>query len=206
MVKHIINGVQYEENSYGMWRQLDPKPFDYDTEYLNKQSTNEAMCWLRCGFLASAISPHVLKNMTAVELGPGRGVFFDHFAKFVKRLEGYDVSESKYKTINKEELVSISWDLLLAYDVLEHFEDINDLWDIKFRWGVFSLPRRPERVDKNWRHLKPDEHIWHINEKEFASWANDNGYEVMAFSHVEDLIRKSCSPNIMSFVIRRKDV
>jgi hypothetical protein len=202
-----INGYNYELNSYGMMRQLNPKKFDYSKKYLDKQSTNENMSWLRIGYLSNVISYECLRDSKVIELGPGTGMFFDILQPYVRTIDGYDIVESKYSTVTLEDVRSTKWDLLCAFDVLEHFEEIDDLWKIDFKWGYFSMPCPPTSgITATWKHLKPNEHIWHIKPTSFKFWAEDHGYSVVASGSPEDLIRNRWDEkerNINSFIIKR---
>lgn len=203
-----VNGYKYEVNSYGMLKQLNPKKFDYSKAYLDKQSTTRNMSWLRIGYLLGVVSFDYLTKATVLELGPGSGMFFDTLKPHVANIEGHDVAKSEYSTVSLEYIQSNKWDLLCAFDVLEHFEEIDDLWKIDFEYGYFSMPCPPANGINNWRHLKPNEHIWHIPSESFKKWANDHKYEVLLNGQPEDLIRRRWDQkkaNINSFIIKKHE-
>src|SRR5205823_4697203 len=107
---------------------------------------------------------------------------------------------------SKAEAHTTQWDLLCAFDVLEHFEEIDELWRHSFTWGYFSLPAPPSTgVSESWRHFKPHEHLWYITQRQFMEWTTAHEYEVVASGTPEDCIRTRWDPdeaNINTFLIR----
>jgi hypothetical protein len=100
--------------------------------------------------------------------------------------------------------------MVVLSDVLEHFNDIDDLFTMKWRYAFISYPETPKVETweqlKGWRHFKPDEHIWCLNKEGMRRWMYDHGSTVIATSHFEDSIRKRWDdqiPNITSFLIER---
>ena len=59
----------------------------------------------------------------------------------------------------------------------------------------------------NWYHRKPNEHLWHFNDKSLTRFFEENGYENIYLGNVEDTIRKNnnCSekPNILSAIFKK---
>ena len=41
-----------------------------------------------------------------------------------------------------------------------------------------------------WKHRRPDEHLWHFNEKSIVNFFNESNFELVKVSNVEDVIRK----------------
>lgn len=206
-----IGGFQYERTSLGMLRQVAPAPFVYDASYLQRQSTTPEMSYLRLGYLLAQIPYDRLRSCQVLELGPGKGVFFEILKPHVRVLEGHDAAaESVYNTICWEDATAREWDLVVAFDVLEHFPDIDVLWQLPFEYGLFSIPSPPAGgVHAAWRHFKPNEHLWHITASQFALWVAAHGYSTVASGCPEDCIRNRWNPgesNINSFVIQRNPV
>jgi hypothetical protein len=203
-----IDGVELTYNEYGMIKQKNPAPFDYSKPYLEQQSTNLEMSYLRLGYLLSTVPYENLKKASALELGPGTGNFFEVVKNHVKSIDGFDIADSKYSTVSLKEAQSRKWDIVFGFDVLEHFHDIDDLWKIDFTYGYFSSPCPPVKgIFKEWRHWKPNEHIYHITMQQFVNWVADHDYELLGYGHPEDLLRKRWDEkqaNINSFVIMKK--
>ena len=195
---------QFERDAYGFWRQIDPKPFNYDLAYKARQSTNQAMDWLRLGWLASHISIQTLKTFNVVDIGSGNGSFVREAAKVFKRVVPYDLAG---ESISEQELLDTTWDLISMADVLEHYHNIDDLWNLRFKYAFISFPETPEGQDlTNWRHYKPDEHVYMLNAASFALWVQRWECQVVAAGCPEDLLRtrwNPAKPNISTFLIRR---
>ncbi len=203
-----VGDIQFDVTPLGMLRQRDPGAFRYDPDYLQRQSTTAEMSYLRLGYLMAQISYDELRTYDVLELGPGAGVFFDVLKPHVRSMAGHDaVSESDYCTLGWNESTHQPWDLVCGFDVLEHFADIDSLWQLDFRWGFFSLPAPPRGgVIATWRHFKPDEHIWYVTAEQFEQWAALHGYRLEAAGCPEDCIRRrwdDSQNNINSFLIRR---
>ena len=203
-----IGDTEFAVTGFGMLRQLHPRPFTYDRIYLDNQSTNLEMSYLRLGYLLAHVPYDQLRASRVLELGPGRGVFFDVLKSHVEQMRGYDVvQESPYATIPWSQAAECEWDLVCGFDVLEHFEDIDRLWELDFQWGYFSIPAPPAQgVHPRWRHFKPDEHLWHITAEQFEQWASAHGYRLIAVGCPEDCLRArwdKSAVNIQSFIIQR---
>lgn len=200
----VPQDMPFMRDSYGFLKQQNPQPFDYTLAYKARQSTNPAMSWLRLGWLASHISVPVLKTFNAVDIGAGNLTFVKEAAKVFRRVVPFDLAG---ESISKEELYDTEWDILVLSDVLEHYEDIDDLWKLKFRYALISFPETPENMDlRTWRHYKPNEHIYMLNAGSFSSWVSRWDGLVVAAGCPEDLLRKRWHPdkvNISTFLIRR---
>jgi hypothetical protein len=204
----VIGGHRYLRTPYGL-KQLDVQKIVYDPAYIATGSrTTPAMCELRLAFLREGIADADLATWSVLELGPGNGCFFRFLAPQVAHIDGYDVAQTSYSTIP-----SLAgrphYQLVCGFDVLEHFEDIDELWQLDFTYGLFSLPCPPRAgVDAGWRHFKPHEHLWHITPAEFTAWMRDHGYEVLRMGSPEDALRTRWDPdqvNIASFVVKRSE-
>ena len=204
----VKNGVAtYAKGAYGFWRQIDPKPFQYTMEYKGKQSTNLQMVWLRLGWLSSHIPHEKLRAFKVVDIGSGNGTFVKEArkAKVFASIAPYDLTG---ETIDDVRLYSESWDLVVMSDVLEHYEYIDDLWLLNFKYALISFPEAPGGIPlEEWRHYKPDEHIYCLNAKGFAEWVQDNKSCVIAKGCPEDMLRKrwdSKKVNITTVLIKKK--
>lgn len=184
-----------KDEKYNFWKQTDPEQFNYDEKYKKQQSTTKEMSYLRLGYLLSCLNDNEIKNIKnwkMCDVGSGNGIFKKVCKGFFKYASEYDLSGD---TISKQELEETEWDIIFLTDVLEHFYDINDLFKIKFNYLFLSFPETP-KVDsldelKNWKHFKPNEHIWCLNFLGIEKWLNKNGYSVLQSGNPEDLIRKS---------------
>lgn len=197
--------MKYSVDNLGIVHQCDAKPFVYDLTYLNKQSTNPEMSYLRLTTFYHALNTCAtrLKGCSALELGPGTGVFFEIAKKHFKTVDGYDVAQSDYSTVSVENLKRDKWDILFAFDVLEHLNNPEDLLKIDFTFGMITIPDLPYGIvietDYGWdvdldklscyKHFKPDEHLHYFSRESLMRWLKLNNCRVLHVSHVEDLIR-----------------
>ena len=178
-----MNGeIRFEKDDYGFWHQMNPEKFQYTEDYKKIQKTTVEMSWLRLGFLFSVISPTIAKKFVACDVGSGNGCFAKEASRFFEKgIRQYDLSG---ESISREELIKTHWDIIFLTDVLEHFESIDDLFDISFDYGFFSFPETPKVDDwkqlVNWRHFRPNEHIWCLYADGMKQWVEAHGYEVIS--------------------------
>ena len=198
----------FEKIQYDFWKQKDPQPFEYTVDYKLKQSTNIEMSYLRLGWISNFLSIPQMKSMNVVDIGCGNRCFLNCVTNSFKNVYGYDVAG---ESISKHDLYTLEWDLIVLSDVLEHFEDINDLFKMKWKYAFISYPETPvtdsiEELSK-WKHFKPDEHLWCLNEEGMKAWLGNNNCNVLGISNFEDIIRSRWDetlPNITSFFIENK--
>jgi hypothetical protein len=194
------------KGDYDFWRQVDPKPFNYDVSYKESQGTTVAMSWLRLGVLLNSLGVDInkLKDWWVCDVGSGNGKFAKEASKVFGNVREYDLSGD---TISEDELYSRNWDVIFLTDVLEHYSNIEDLFKIKFNYLFLSFPETPAVNDFSelcgWRHYKPDEHIWMLNKNGIVQWLHDHRKEVIYTGNPEDAIRKSpYNVNISTVICR----
>ncbi len=197
--------INYLKDKYGFWKQQNPAPIVYDTNYKSIQKTTVEMSWLRLGFLLSALKepPTTLANWQVCDIGSGNGIFAREAANVFPHIKEYDLSGD---TISEEELHTAKWDLIVLTDVLEHFTDINDLYRLQFKYMLLSFPETPvvttQEELQTWRHYRPNEHIYCLHADGVAKWLQENGYTVLACNNIEDAIRKAPYPvNITTMLV-----
>ena len=198
--------IIYERTEHGFWRQVNPEPFVYDEAYKARQGTNEAMSYLRLGWLAAQLGKSMC-DMRVVDVGCGNGCFVRCAAPFFKSVCGYDVAG---QSISRNELLETEWDLVICTDVLEHMLDMGELFWIHWRFAFISFPETPMVKNweelRGWRHFKPNEHVWCLNMDGMKEWLNDHECIVVGSGHFEDCIRTRWNPekpNISSILVRR---
>jgi hypothetical protein len=202
------NAQFVREDKYGFWRQLDNEPFEYSVEYKQSQSTNTDMSYLRVGWIAAHFPYPVLKKMKVVDIGSGNGTFVQVGESVFGSCVGFDLSG---ESITKKKLDTTEWDLVVLSDVLEHFDDIEDLFKLKWNHAFISFPETPKVADSSelvgWRHFKPNEHLWCLNLAGIQKWFSDHGCRYIDSGNVEDIIRRRWDeklPNISSILVSRK--
>jgi hypothetical protein len=199
---------EYEIDNSGFLHQKGHHKYEYTVEYRKKQSTNEAMSYLRLGWLSASLSYEEMKSMKMVDIGCGSGEFVKHCQGKFSYACGYDVVGD---SISEEELTETEWDVIYLSDVLEHYENVEDLFKLKWKYAVISFPETPKVEDfnelKTWRHYKPNEHLYYMNIDTFENWISDkDDCWVYKRGHFEDLIRArwdESKPNIATFLLAR---
>jgi 2-polyprenyl-3-methyl-5-hydroxy-6-metoxy-1,4-benzoquinol methylase len=194
--------IEYKKDRYGFLKQIDPEPFKYDEEYNSKQSTNSYMSWLRLGWLSAFIPYDELKTFKVVDVGAGNRTFVNVAKKVFKEIVPYDLSG---ESISEGHLYNTEWDLVVCSDVLEHYENIDTFWSLKFKYALISYPEEPTNINiKIWRHYKPNEHTYILNSKSFNKWVDLHGAVVVGSGCPEDMIRTRWADavNISTFLIK----
>jgi len=199
----------YIIDQYGFIKQVDHHDFEYSIEYKEKQSTNLQMSFLRLGWLAAHFDYAHLKSFKMVDVGCGSGVFAKFSQDVFRRVYCYDVVGA---SISAEILYGEQWDLVVLSDVLEHFQDIDRLFDMHWRYAMVSFPETPNVATfdelRAWKHFKPNEHLYYLTLEGVKSWVENKGKttKVIANSNFEDLIRvrwDEGKPNITTVLIER---
>jgi len=206
-IKNLPKSYIYDEN--GFVKQKEHDHFPYTVEYKKRQGTNVEMCYLRLGWLSAYFSYEEMKEMNVVDIGCGSGIFVKCCTGKFKKIVGYDVVG---ESISKRELYNVHWDLIVLSDVLEHFENIEDLFKIKWNYAMISFPETPKYENfeelKLWRHFKPNEHLYYLDLDNIIRWFEKNrDVEVVQTGNFEDLIRTRWNEektNISTVLVRRK--
>lgn len=202
----LPDGYEYEGPFI---KQVTHSCFEYTTDYKARQSTNDLMSYLRLGWLSSHIDYEEMHKLSLVDIGCGNGVFLECVRGKFKTVCGYDVCGD---SISRDQLYSDDWGIIILSDVLEHFDDINDLMKMSWKYAMISFPETPhvesfEELEQ-WRHFKPNEHLYYLDEKGMADWLRNTYPEVcvVGSGHYEDLIRTRWDdsiPNITTMLLRR---
>jgi peptidoglycan hydrolase-like protein with peptidoglycan-binding domain len=95
----------------------------------------------------------------------------------------------------------------LDQDIID--KAINFVKDLDCNYVYISLPwchNFSEEWFMNWKHRRPDEHLWHFNKKSIENFFNEMGYDMVDYSNVEDLIRVSGEeyPNILTCIFKKR--
>jgi hypothetical protein len=179
----------------------------YDENYVNKSRTTVAMAYLRVGWLSAHMSHDELRAAHVVDIGSGAGVMVDTLKTVCASVKNYDLCGN---TISLEELRNTDWDIVVLNDVLEHYDNIAELFELKWRYAFISFPETPDVADFNtlqkWRHFRPDEHIYHLHERGMREWVKKFNARIVAASNFEDILRtrwNNTLPNITTMLIAR---
>jgi len=187
-------------------------PVVYDVKYVNDRynsygELSKRMSYLRYSYIIGAIG-HVPDSI--LDVGYGNGDFLNLCKDSIKNCYGYDVSNYPLpKGVEYvSDMFSSEYDVITFFDSLEHFHDINFVKDLKAKYVVVSVPWCHNFSDEwfsNWKHRREDEHIFHFNESSLIEFMKDMGYEKIASSNIEDIIRKGVDehPNILTAIFKK---
>ena len=203
----------YEITIDGVVKQKNTKPFLYDNSYSDSRysifNDRGNILNLRIGYIIGSIGkvPDSL-----LDVGYGNGDFLDSCKGFIPNLFGNDIQPA-YPLQNDitfiDDITNQEVEVITFFDSLEHFSDIEWVKDLKCKYVVISLPwcynSNDDNWFENWKHRKPDEHLYHFNEISLEKFMLRQGFEMMNYCNLEDKIRidKQLSPNILTACFRK---
>ncbi len=207
----MLDNYQILEN--GVIKQIEKKyPVNYDYDYINNSynvygELGPRMSNLRLGYLVGSLG--FVPN-SILDIGYGNGDFLKTCSNIIKNCFGHDISNYPLpdNVTFVEDPYQDEYDVVTFFDVLEHFADINDIKNIKTNYFLISLPYCHNFSDewfKNWKHRRPDEHLWHFNEISLNNFMREMGFECINTCNIEDVIRKDIhnNPNILTAVYKK---
>lgn len=202
----------YKKTSLGVIKQIDVKQKQkYDFDYIAKRydvyKTTRAMSSIRYDIIHNL----KLKNKSILDVGYGNGDFLKicnalGYTTFGHDISGYPISSGSIFS----ETIDLPVGCATFFDSLEHFEDINVLENLRAEVVVISVPWCHYPSDEwfyNWKHRRPDEHLWHFDQVSLCKFMESLSYNLINLGNPEDEIRKplGCLPNILTAVFRRKN-
>jgi hypothetical protein len=168
--------IEYIENSYNQYGELGMR-----------------MGHLRLGYLIGCIG--FIPN-SILDIGYGNGDFLRVCTNLIDDCYGNDISG--YKVPENVTFISDpyenKYDVVSLFDVIEHFDNIYDLKNLKTDYLYVSTPNCHYESDEwfeKWKHRRPDEHLWHFNRESLINFMLEIGYQCLTTSNIEDTIRKS---------------
>jgi hypothetical protein len=206
----IDNYIKLEN---GVIKQKNVNKIEYNYEYSNNYNKfgerGNYLSYLRLGVLLGNINK--IPN-SILDVGYGNGSFLNAAKNTIKKCSGFDISGFPLPDdISIENSIfEKHFDVICFFDSLEHFDDINIIDKLNCDYVYISLPWCHYDSDEwflNWYHRKPNEHLWHFDDKSLIRFFEENGYENIYLGNVEDTIRKNnyCSekPNILSAIFKK---
>ena len=203
----------YEILKNGVIHQIHSTPFNYGTEYsdnYNKSPYKEMSDMLSClrfGYLVGSISK--IPN-SILDVGYGSGSFLKVCSEQIKKCYGYDVSDFPVpeKCLKVDSMFTQYYEVITFFDSLEHFNDISFVKDLLCSSVVISVPWCHNFSDDwfgDWKHRKPDEHLWHFNLTSLINFMSEQGFKFVCYSSIEDNIRKNNLPyeNILTATFKK---
>lgn len=199
-------------NEDGLVFQVNPSPRTYDIDYAQKYDAygtlNSDISHLRLGYVLGTLG-YVPKSI--LDVGYGNGAFLKVCTSLIENCYGFDISGFP---VPAGAHFSADWlneqvDVATFFDSLEHFTDPYVIANCHAKYIIGSLPWFHNYSDEwftQWKHYRPNEHLWYFNPYSLANFAHTIGYELINFSNVEDVVRKPVNDdkNILSFAMRRR--
>lgn len=202
----------YKKHSNGVIEQIEKNPITYDYEYADNYNTygelGPRMAYLRLGHVIGSLG--FIPN-SILDMGYGNGDFLKACSNIIPNCYGTDISSYPIPegTTFVESAFSQQVDIITMYDVLEHFEDITFVKNLPCDYVCISLPWCHYESDEwfaNWKHRKPNEHLFHFNKESLITFLQEQGYECINTTSLEDIIRKSNQklPNILTGIFKKR--
>lgn len=201
----LPNGLIHQKKIINEIKKYD---FDYvDARYNSYGDQCEMISFLRYGFLIGAIQD---EPNSILDVGYGNGSFLKICKDKIKNCYGNDISgyPLPQNVSFIQDITKNYYDVISFFDVLEHFDDINIINKLKCKYLYISVPEC-HFISKewfwDWKHRRPDEHLWHFNKSSITSFFKTNGFTLVSCSNVEDIIRKPYGniSNILSCVFKK---
>lgn len=204
----------YEKLENGVVKQISiTKKKEYNPEYVETRYNTYGdlgykMAYLRLGFLIGALNGSIPNSV--LDVGYGNGDFLKAAINTIPKCLGSDVSG--YPVPEGVEYIDNIYnsevDVTCFFDVLEHFDDIYDIKNLNTKYILISVPQCHYIDDQwfeNWKHRRPDEHLWHFDEPALINFFGEIGYEIVQSSNIEDTIRKPTNnlPNILTCLFKK---
>lgn len=204
----------YEVLKNGIIKQKKVNKINYDYNYSNKYNSygekGKNLSYLRLGILLGAIG----KNPDSIlDVGYGNGDFLKVAkASSIQNCYGCDISDYPVpENCKKVDLLDNSfYEVVCFFDSLEHFDDISFIEKLNCEYIFISVPwchNFSYEWFQNWYHLRPNEHLWHFNDKSLVLFMKENGFEKIYLGNFEDIIRQNSScngnPNILSAIFQK---
>jgi hypothetical protein len=188
--------------------QINKAPFTYDEEYSDTRysifSDRGNILNLRLGYVIGSLGKIPTSLM---DVGYGNGDFLEACKPLIPKLYGNDIPPAyplKGDITFVDNILEQEVEVITFFDSLEHFHDIEWVKDLKCKYVVISLPWCYNGLDDawfdTWKHRKPNEHIFHFNEKSLQTFMKRQGYEVINYCNIEDKVRvdANLAPNILT--------
>lgn len=196
----------YSIDEFGIIHQIEKDSFfkDYGIERNNYGEISKYLSYLRLGFIQSVANN---PEYSILDVGFGNGDFLKACSKYYKTTAGYDlIYDYLPKESKRENDLFKYYDIITFFDSLEHFNNINIISKLDCKYLIISVPNCKtfeENWFMNWKHRRPNEHLYHFNENSLCQFIISNKFEILKISYFEDTIRKSeQEKNILTVVAK----
>ena len=170
---------------------IEYNPAYIDNRYNKYKVKVHGMSCLRLGYITACLgrTPNSI-----LDVGYGNGDFLSHCSKVISECYGNDVSN--YPIPNNctfvTDIFSRKFEVITFFDCLEHFENIDFVSELKCDYLVVSVPWCHYFSDAwfaNWKHRRPDEHLWHFDLNALKNFMVEHGFNMIDHCNIEDSIR-----------------
>jgi len=200
----------YTQEKFGLIKMTDPPKCNYGKEYqaklLGRGEMNRHMAYLRYGYMVGIIERPPFRIL---DVGYGDGEFLrvcaeSHYtAAYGMELNMDNLPDGcKFASDPTAQM----YDVVSFFDSLEHFESLDFLGKLQCNYVYVSCPNCEYHSDawfREWKHRKPEEHIWHFNLSSITTLFAYHGYERVAVSYIENIIRK-CQQDILTVMFKKR--
>jgi SAM-dependent methyltransferase len=204
----------YEEDKNGLIFQIEKNKINYDVNYINNSYNNygpkvDNMSHLRYGFMSGVIQE---KINSILDVGYGNGSFLNICKKNINECYGTDISGYEIPKdctfLDIDKIYNCYFDVVCFFDSLEHFDDVYFLEKLNCSYIYISLPECHYLSDEwfmGWKHRRENEHLWHFNREGMKKFMEEQGYELICYSNIEDIIRTPIDllPNILTGIFKK---
>jgi hypothetical protein len=201
----------YELTGDGIVHQITSTTISYNKDYINQRYDaygikNDQISYLRLGYIIGTLG---FIPSSILDVGYGNGAFLKAAQTLIPNCYGHDISSYPLPEgcIFAPKLDQFA-QVYTFYDSLEHFDEIDFVKDLPCNYVVISLPWCHYSNDQwfaNWKHRRPDEHLWHFDHKSLQRFMYRMGFQLMDYSSIEDAVRKGSlqEPNILTGIFQR---
>jgi len=202
----------YEKLENGIIKQKTVNKIKYNYAYSNIYNSYgekaNYLSYLRLGILLGALNHN---PDSILDVGYGNGSFLKCASNKIINCYGYDISDYPVPDgiIKVNSILDTHFNVICFFDSLEHFDDISIIKNLNCDYIFISVPWCHYNSDEwflNWKHRRPNEHLWHFNDTSLVNFFKENGYEKIYLGNFEDTIRKNLNdnqPNILSAIFKK---
>jgi len=203
----------YDVLDTGVIKQLDHNKFVYDENYIAVYKFGfhavPFMSYLRYGYIIGTLG-YVPDSI--LDIGYGDGSFLRISKHTIENCYGYDISGEKIpdrcEFLEYDEIFKRKFDIVTFFDSLEHMEEIDFLHKLDTRYILVTVPNCHNFSDEwfeNWKHRKPDEHLYHFSGPALVAHLFKEGYRCVNLTNIEDTLRTSVdhNPNILTGIFEK---
>lgn len=205
----------YTKDSHGVVHQINiNSTMKYDSSYIdNRYKKYPHLCvnmsYLRLGYIIGSIG--YIPN-SILDVGYGSGEFIQTCKTIIPHCYGNDVTGLPPPAGVEfvKNIFENTYDVITFFDVLEHFEQIDIIQQLKCKYICISVPWCHYFNDEwflNWKHRRPDEHLHHFDSSSLINFFEFCGFKLInSATNIEDCIRKDGDKNILTGIFKSTKV